>query len=328
MSYQINNAVVIGAGTMGAALAAHLANARVPVTLLDIVPNKLTPNEEAKGLSLEDKEVRNRIVKEGLEKALKSRPASFFTKELAALVTIGNLEDDFEQIAHADWIIEAIIENLEIKQQLMKRIDAVRGSNSIISTNTSGIPVASISEGLSDEFRKHFLGTHFFNPPRYLKLLEIIPTPDTDPEVVKFISEFGENRLGKGIVPAKDTPNFIANRLFAGSAAFEMDYVLENKYTVPEVDMITGPAIGNPKTATFRLFDLIGIDVWQHVSKNLTPAIAYDEHAMRYMKSERTAKLLSTMVENRWYGNKTKQGFYKQVRNEEGKKDDVQGDSQ
>ncbi len=185
MKYKIHRAVVIGAGTMGAGIAAHLANAGVPVTLLDIVPNKLTSEEEAKGLTLAEPSVRNRIVRDGFERALKSRPASFFTPEHAALVATGNLEDDFAAVESADWVIEVIVENLAIKRQLMQRIDAVRAPSTIVSTNTSGIPVTSIAEGLSEGFRKHFLGTHFFNPPRYLKLLEVIPTPDTLPEVTR-----------------------------------------------------------------------------------------------------------------------------------------------
>ncbi|MGW8250459.1 MAG: 3-hydroxyacyl-CoA dehydrogenase NAD-binding domain-containing protein [Anaerolineales bacterium] len=321
MKYQIHRAVVIGSGTMGAALAAHLANAGVAVTLLDIVPDKLTPEEEKKGLTLKDKPVRNRIVREGLERAKKSRPASFFSSAQTALVSIGNLEDDLGVVSEADWVIEAIIENLEIKRVLMERIDVLRAPTTIVSTNTSGIPVHSIALGRSEGFRQHFLGTHFFNPPRYLKLLEIIPTEDTLPEVVQVISHFGEYRLGKGIVPAKDTPNFIGNRIFAGWVGFEMDYILEHGYTVEEVDAITGPPIGHPKTATFRLFDLIGIDVWAHVSRNLGPAIAHDEQATRYMKSERVGRLLSTMVERGWFGNKTRQGFYKEVRQPDGKKE-------
>jgi len=321
MKYQINKAVVIGAGTMGAAIAAHLANAGVRVSLLDIVPSQLSPDEEARGLSLNDSQVRNRIVREGLQAAQKSRPASFFTEEISALVSIGNLEDNLEVISDADWVVEVIIENLDIKRQLMARIDEIRKPSTIVSTNTSGIPVSSISEGLSEGFRQHFLGTHFFNPPRYLKLIEIIPTPDTLPDVVQDICRFIELRLGKGIVLAKDTPNFIANRLFAGSAAFTMEYVLENGYSVPEVDAITGPPIGNPKTATFRLFDLIGLDVWQHVGRNLAPAIPHDEHALKYMRSERVNNLIDTMVDNGWLGNKTKQGFYKQVRTEDGGKE-------
>ena len=321
MKYKVHRAVVIGAGTMGAAIAAHLANTGVPVTLLDIVPNKLTPDEETRGLALTDPAVRNRIVKEGLERAVKSRPASFFSAEHAALVSIGNLEDDFAAIAQADWVIEAIIENLEIKRQLMEHIDAVRQPHTIITTNTSGIPVTSISAGRSAGFRQHFLGTHFFNPPRYLKLLEIIPTPDTLPEVVQFISRFGEYRLGKGIVPAKDTPNFIGNRMLSGTNAFLLDYVLEHGYTVEEVDAITGPPIGHPKTATFGLIDLVGIDVLGHVTRNLIPLIPHDLHALRYLKSERVAGLMESMVANGWLGVKTQQGFYKEVRQSDGKKD-------
>jgi len=314
MKYRVNHAVVVGAGTMGAAIAAHLANAGVPVTLLDIVPNKLTPNEDKAGLTLADPVVRNRIVQEGLDRAINSRPASFFTKESAALVKVGNLDDDFNVIGKTDWVIEAIIENLDIKRSLMTRIDAIRQPHTIVSTNTSGIPVAAIAEGLSLEFRQHFLGTHFFNPPRYLKLLEIIPTGDTLPEVVKFINHFGEYRLGKGIVPAKDTPNFIGNRIFAGWISFQLDYILKNGYTVAEVDAITGPPIGHPKTATFRLIDLIGLDVWDHVARNLIPLIPEDELALKYMTSDRVVNLLSKMVENGWFGNKTRQGFYKQVK--------------
>jgi len=321
MRYHIRKAVVIGAGTMGAAIAAHLANTGVAVTLLDIVPNQLLPEEERKGLKLADPAVRNRIVREGLERAVKSRPASFFTPEHAALISVGNLEDDLGVVGQADWVIEAIVENLKIKQQLMERIDAVRAPFTIVTTNTSGIPIASIAVGRSESFRKHFLGTHFFNPPRYLKLLEVIPTADTSSEVVAFISHFCEYRLGKGIVPAKDTPNFIGNRLAFGSGAFGLDYILENGYSVEEVDAITGPAIGNPKTATFRLIDLVGIDVWEHVGANLAPAIPHDEHALRYLNSEKANHLIHSLVQRGSLGNKSKAGFYKEVRQEDGKKD-------
>jgi 3-hydroxyacyl-CoA dehydrogenase len=320
MTYKIHKAVVIGAGTMGAALAAHLANAGIPVTLLDIVPRELTPEEAAKGLTLADPLVRNRIVNAGLQTAIKSRPASFFGTETTSLVTVGNLEDDFEVIKTADWVIEAIIENLKIKQGLMARIDEVRPEECIISTNTSGIPVSSIAEGRSQGFKHHFLGTHFFNPPRYLKLLEVIPTADTLPEVVAFISHFGEYRLGKGIVPCKDTPNFIGNRLLSGTNAFALDFILEHNYTIPEIDSITGPVIGHPKTATFRLIDLVGLDVLGHVTRNLIPAIPHDEHALKYLKSERVNQLMDAMIQKGWLGNKTRVGFYKQVQIE-GKKD-------
>jgi 3-hydroxyacyl-CoA dehydrogenase len=321
MKYQIFNAVVVGSGTMGAALAAHLANAGVSVTLLDIVPDKLTPDEEKAGLTLKDKAVRNRIVNQGLERAQKSKPASFFSSDGYSLVKTGNLEDDFQVIADADWVVEAIVENLKIKQDLMARIDAVRKPSAIISSNTSGIPLKDIAKGRSKGFRQHFVGTHFFNPPRYLKLLEIIPTSDTLPAVTEFISWFGEFRLGKGIVLCKDTPNFIGNRLAFGTGAFAMDFILQNGYTVDEVDAITGPLMGRPKTATFRLIDLVGVDVWEHVGRNLAPAITHDKLAQKYLSSEKPNQLIRTMVEKGWLGNKSKVGFYKEVRSGDGKKE-------
>ncbi len=312
MKYQIHRAVVIGAGTMGAAIAAHLANTGVPVTLLDIVP----PTPMAGSAS---KEARNKIVNDGLERAKKSRPASFFSSDQFALVKTGNLEDDFDVIAGADWVIEVIIESLKHKQDLMARIDTIRKPGAIISSNTSGIPLKDIAAGRSDDFKKHFLGTHFFNPPRYLKLLEIIRTDDTLPEVVEFVSHFGEYRLGKGIVSCKDTPNFIGNRIAFGTGAFGLHYFLKNNYTVDEVDAVTGPTMGHPKTATFRLIDLVGIDVWQHVGKNLAVGIPYDTYVMPYLQDERVNGLVNGMVERGWLGNKTKVGFYKEVRTEHGK---------
>lgn len=310
--YQIHKAVVIGAGTMGASIAAHLANAGVPVTLLDIVP---------KDAPADDKAARNKIVTDMWAACLKAKPANLMSPDLKTFVTLGNLEDDFGVIAEADWVCEVIVENLKIKQDLMARIDAVRKPNAIVSTNTSGIPVTSIAEGLSKEFKKHFLGTHFFNPPRYLKLLEIIPTKDTDKAVVEFMSHFGEYRLGKGIVLCKDTPNFIGNRIAFGTGAFGLDFILKNGYTVDEVDAITGPMIGRPKTATFRLIDLVGIDVWDHVGRNLAPLIPHDKLGQEYLKAEAPNKLISSLIERKWLGNKTKVGFYKEVRNEEGKKE-------
>ncbi len=312
MKYQINSAVVIGAGTMGAALAAHLANAGVPVTLLDIVP---------KDAPVGDKAARNKIVTEGWDRCLKARPANLMSSDLATLVKLGNLEDDFDAVAQADWIVEAVVENLKIKQNLMERIDAVRKPEAIVSTNTSGISIKEIAAGRSQGFRQHFLGTHFFNPPRYLKLLEIIPTADTLPEVVEFMAWFGEYRLGKGIVLCKDTPNFIGNRVAFGTGAFALNYFIENGYTVDEVDALTGPLIGHPKTATFRLIDLVGVDVWEHVGANLKEALPYDKFIMPYLEAEKPNKLIHTMVERGWLGNKTKIGFYKEVRTEDGKKD-------
>jgi 3-hydroxyacyl-CoA dehydrogenase len=320
MSYPIHRAAVIGAGTMGAGIAAHLANAGVRVVLLDIVPNKLTLEQEARGLTLNDKAVRNSIVQGGLDRALKSRPASFMSSERVRLVETGNLEDDFERLHEVDWIIEVVVENLKIKRDLMSRIDAIRSPKTIVSTNTSGIPIASITEGLSDGFRQHFLGTHFFNPPRYLRLLEIIPSIDTLPDVVKSISYFCEYRLGKGIVLCKDTPNFIGNRMAFGSGAFALDYIVRNGYTVEEVDAITGPLLGRPKTATFRLIDLVGIDVWDHVGKNLAEAIPHDKAIQPYLQSEPVNTMIHAMLERNWLGNKADAGFYRQVK-QNGKKE-------
>lgn len=316
MKYQINKAVVIGSGTMGAAIAAHLANIGVPVTLLDIA-YKTSEVLKTSEVSNVDK---NKIVKEGWERCIKAKPANLMADELKTLVKLGNLEDDFNAVAEADWVLEAIIENLEIKKQLMARIDEVRKPNAIVSTNTSGIPVHAIAEGRSKEFKKHFLGTHFFNPPRYLKLLEIIPTADTSKDVVEFMAHFGEYRLGKGIVICKDTPNFIGNRVAFGTGAFAMDFILNNEYTVDEVDALTGPLMGRPKTGTFRLIDLVGVDVWDHVGKNLAPLISHDKLGQKYLASEKPRKLMDTLLERKWLGNKTKVGFYKEVRDAEGKK--------
>ena len=307
MKYHIHKAVVIGSGTMGAAIAAHLANIGVPVTLLDIVPK--------------DSPDKNKIVKEGWDRCLKAKPANLMSSELKTFVTLGNLEDDFGAVAEADWICEAIIENLKIKQDLMTRIDEIRKSNAVVSTNTSGIPVHAIAEGRSKEFKKHFLGTHFFNPPRYLKLLEIIPTADTSKDVTEFMTHFGEYRLGKGIVLCKDTPNFIGNRVAFGTGAFALDFILNNDYTVDEVDALTGPLMGRPKTATFRLIDLVGVDVWDHVGKNLAPLIPHDKLGQKYLAAEKPRKLMDTLLERNWLGNKTKVGFYKEVRSDDGKKE-------
>jgi len=241
--------------------------------------------------------------------------------ELKTFVTLGNLEDDFNAVAEADWICEAIVENLGIKQDLMMRIDEVRKPKAIVSTNTSGIPVHEIAKGCSREFRKHFLGTHFFNPPRYLKLLEIIPTRDTSRDVIGFMSRFGEVRLGKGIVLCKDTPNFIGNRVVFVPGALGLDFMVKNGYSVEEVDAITGPIMGRPKTATFRLLDLVGIDVWDHVGRNLASLIPHDKLGQEFLKAEAANKLISTMVEREWLGNKSRIGFYKEVRNADGKKE-------
>ncbi|MDX1600062.1 MAG: 3-hydroxyacyl-CoA dehydrogenase NAD-binding domain-containing protein [Anaerolineales bacterium] len=312
MQRPIRSAVVLGAGTMGAQIAAHLANAGVATSLLDIVPRELTDEEEAAGLTREDRQVRNRLAREGLEQAKRAEPAAFFTPDKAEWIRIGNFEDDLDAVSDADWVLEAVVENLEIKRELMARVDDLLVEGTIVSTNTSGIPIHDIAEGRSETFRSYFLGTHFFNPPRYLRLLEIIPTEDTSDEVVERVKSFSSVRLGKGVVECKDTPNFIANRLGSVSGAFVMDYALEHGYGVKEIDSITGPLIGRPKTATFRLLDLVGLDVAMDVRSNLAEALPEDE-AIEYLTSERAERLTSEMLERGWLGNKTGQGFYKGV---------------
>ncbi len=312
MSYKIRRAAVIGAGTMGGAIAALLANVGIPVDLLDIVPRELMPEEEAKGLTLNDPAVRNRIVRMGWEAILKASPAALYTQENAALVRLGNLEDDFDRLAQADWICEAIVENLKIKQGLMERIDGVRHPTAIVATNTSGIPIRDIAQGRGKGFCEHFLGMHFFNPPRYLKLLEIIPHEKTRPEVLEAMTRFGEDELGKGVVICKDTPNFIANRYLSIAGSFEVAYAVEHGFTVDEVDALCGPLIGRPKTAVFRLLDLIGLDIMGHVNTNLYEATPHDE-ARDLLRRPKVVELMQTMLENGWLGNKAKQGFYKRV---------------
>ena len=318
MTYRVHQAVVLGAGTMGAAIAAHLANVGIPSYLLDIVPTSLTDDEKKRGLTLQSPDVRNRIVRQGVERCLKARPANLYHPDLARLIRIGNFEDNFDWVGQADWIIEAVVERLDIKQPLMKRVDEVRRPQAIVSTNTSGIPVRQIADGRSAAFRKHFVGTHFFNPPRYLQLLELIPTEDTDPELVAFLRRFCEDRLGKGVVVCKDTPNFIANRILSIAGSIGLNHALAEGYSVEEVDALTGPAIARPKTATFRLNDLVGIDVLAHVSENLYPAIPDDPYREVLVDPQATA-LVRSMTERGWLGNKTDVGFYKKVEGEGGR---------
>lgn len=315
MPLTIKRVVVVGSGTMGGALAAHFANAGLEVSLLDIVPTQLNSDEAKKNITLEHPAVRNRIVNAGLQAVVKSKPAALFTPQTVERITLGNLEDNFDVVARADWILEAIVENLQVKQQLMERVDAVRQPDSIVTTNTSGIPIAAIQQGRSLSFRRHFIGTHFFNPPRYLKLLEVIPGPDTLPEVVQFVKQFGEGVLGKGVVICKDRPNFVANRLGTFLGSFALRYAYENGYGVSEVDDFTGTLIGHPKTATFRLLDLVGIDVMYHVAQNLYSAVPEDEsHAELKMPD-----FVGEMVKRGWLGNKSGQGFYKEAQ-EDGKR--------
>jgi 3-hydroxyacyl-CoA dehydrogenase len=310
MSYAINRVVVIGSGTMGGGIAAHVANAGIPVYLLDIAPTELTPDEEKRGLRLDAPAVRNRIVAASLERLKKSRPAAFFTPEAAALLTVGNLEDNFDWVSEADWIVEAIVEQLAPKQELVARIERVRKPGSIVSSNTSGLPIAAIASEASADFKAHFLGTHFFNPPRYMKLLEVIPTKETLAEITAFITEFAERRLGKGVVICNDTPNFIANRFGSISGAVALSYVLDNRYTIEEADAILGPLIGRPKTALFRLQDLVGLDVSSGVGENLYGLIAHDE-TREVLRNQNLGTLRTTQMERGRLGDKTGQGFYR-----------------
>jgi 3-hydroxyacyl-CoA dehydrogenase len=309
---RIEKAAVLGAGTMGAQIAAHLANARIPTLLLDIAPRELTPEEQARGLKLDSREVRNRIANAGFEAAKKTKPAAFFIPDNASLVTVGNFEDDLPKLKDCDLIIEAVVENLDIKRSLYERIEQHRQPGSVIASNTSGIPIHKLAEGRSDDFRAHFLGVHFFNPPRYLHLVEIIRTEWTKPEVSCFMFGFLDQRLGKGVVPAKDRPNFIANRIGTYGALVTIKTMLEDGYTIEEVDKMTGPAVGRPKTATFRTFDLVGLDVFSHVIKNLYEALPEDEEREVFVAPE----FLTAMVAKGLLGNKTRAGFFKKQKGE------------
>jgi len=310
MSYVINRVVVIGSGTMGGGIAAHAANARIPVYLLDIAPRELMPEEAKRGLKLDSREVRNRIVNASLERVKKSSPPAFFTPETAQLVTVGNLIDNFEWVGEGDWIVEAIVEQLQPKRELMASIERVRKPHSIVSSNTSGLPIAAIAAETSTDFKAHFLGTHFFNPPRYMKLLEVIPTEETKPEIVEYMINFAERRLGKGVVICKDTPNFIANRFGAVWGALTFAYVLENKYTIEEADAILSPLIGRAKTGLFRLQDLVGLDVSSAVVDNLYDLIEHDK-AREVLRDRNFGALRTAQMERGRLGDKTEQGFYK-----------------
>ena len=316
---RIEKAAVLGAGTMGAQIAAHLANAGVPTVLLDISPREVTAEETSKGLTLESKEVRNRIARAGFEAARKAKPAAFFTPDTAALVSIGNFEDDLAKLKDCDLIIEAVVENLEIKRKLYERVDEQRKPGSIVASNTSGIPIRLLAEGRSEDFRAHFVGVHFFNPPRYLHLVEVIRTEWTKPEVSCFLFGFLDQRLGKGVVAAKDRPNFIANRIGTFGALHTIKTMLEDGYSIEEVDKITGPAVGRPKSATFRTFDLVGLDVFSHVIKNLYDALPEDPERDMFVAPE----FLGQMVSKGMLGNKTKGGFYKKQKAEGGAKPEI-----
>jgi len=311
MSYQIKKAAVIGSGTMGGGIAALLAGIGVDTLLLDIPAKGTEPGDPPAK--------RNAIVLGNLKTLQKMRPAQLFSADDLSRISTGNIDDDLDKVEDADWVIEVVVEKLDIKRSLMARLAEVVGDHTIISTNTSGLPIHSISEGLPADFRRRFLGTHFFNPPRYLRLLEVIPTPDTDPEIVTFIQEFGSKALGKGVVLCKDTPNFIGNRFMSMSGMQAMNYALDNGYTVEEVDAITGPLIGRPKTATFNLNDLVGFDVAVFVARNLYPAIP-DDPAREVLNHPGATELSDYMLENNLLGRKTGGGFY-QMRRENGKKE-------
>jgi 3-hydroxyacyl-CoA dehydrogenase len=309
---RVEKAAVLGAGTMGAQIAAHLANARIPTLLLDIVPREEVPAHSG-GVQTD----RSRIARAALEAAKKSKPAAFFSSDLAQLVTVGNLEDDLSKLKDCDLIIEAVVENLEIKRSLYEKVEQHRRPGSIVASNTSGIPLEQLAEGRSEDFRAHFLGMHFFNPPRYMHLVELIRTEWTKPEVSCSMFGFLDERLGKGVVVAKDRPNFIANRIGTFGALVTIRAMLDDGYTIEEVDKITGPAAGRPKTATFRTFDLVGLDVFAHVVKNLHVNLPDDpDHEMFVMP-----EFVTRMIEKGLLGNKTKAGFYKRQKGEGDKRE-------
>lgn len=318
---RINRVAILGAGTMGARIAAHFANAGVPSYLLDIVP----PDA--------DVPARNKIAAAGLDAAKKSKPAAFFEPSLAKLVTIGNLEDDLKKLAEVDWIIEAVVENLEIKRSLLKKVDAIRKPGTIITTNTSGLPVSKIAEGFPDDFRHCWFGTHFFNPPRYMRLLELIATPDTDRMLLDTVAHFSDVYLGKGVVFAKDTPNFIANRIGTFSVLNVMHLMQDMDLTIEEVDALTGTPVGWPKSATFRTIDLVGLDILGHVVRNMTNVgranvgrthlsdnsstdqnpVALDERS-----DLRLPDFYQHMLDHKMLGDKTRGGFYKKSKSADG----------
>jgi 3-hydroxyacyl-CoA dehydrogenase len=309
MTQKIKKVAVLGAGAMGSAIAAHLANVGIPSFLLDIVPPELIEVEKKKGLTFQSPEVRNRFAIMGKKRVQESSPASLYWKEDASLITIGNFEDHLSWVSQADWIIEAVIEDLNAKRELFKKLLPFLREETVISSNTSGISIQQMCEGFSRDFEERFLGTHFFNPPRYMKLLEIIPAKSTAKPLVERMVHVGEKILGKGVVYAKDTPNFIANRIGAFASTVTIRTMMEDGYRIEEVDQITGPAIGRPKMATFKLADLVGLDVVALVGKNLLENLPEKERVYFQPPS-----FIQQMIKNQWLGQKTKQGFYKKVK--------------
>ena len=312
---RIKKVAVLGSGIMGSRIACHFANIGVQVLLLDIVPREPNEKEQAKNLTLNDKAVRNRIVNDSLQTALKSNPSPVYQKSAAKLIETGNFDDDLQRIAECDWIMEVIIERLDIKQGLFEKVEKFRKPGTLITSNTSGIPIHLMNEGRSDDFKKHFCGTHFFNPPRYLKLLEIIPGPDTDSTVIDFLMDYGKRFLGKTTVLCKDTPAFIANRVGVFSIMWMFHYVKEKGLSVDEIDRLTGPLIGRPKSATFRTADVVGLDTLVHVANGLKDNVPNDEQKELFQIPD----YIEHMLKNNMLGSKTKEGFFKKVKGKDGK---------
>lgn len=312
----VRKAAVLGAGTMGAAIAAHLSNAGIPTLLLDMAPRELTPDEEKKGLTLDSPAVKNRIVASLFEAAKKLKPAPFMLAKNAGLISIGNFTDDMAKLKDCDLVIEAVVENLEIKHKLFAEVEKNRKPGAVIASNTSGIPIDSIAEPFSDDFKAHFVGVHFFNPPRYMKLVEVIPGSKTSGEVACKVSGFLDRQLGKGVVPAKDRPNFIANRIGVFGMMATIHEMIAMGFTPTEVDQMTGKAIGHASSATFRTSDLVGLDVTAHVTNNLYPAVPDDEDRDVFQ----IPALIQTLLDKKILGDKTKGGFFKKSKDAEGKR--------
>ncbi|MDR5590031.1 3-hydroxyacyl-CoA dehydrogenase/enoyl-CoA hydratase family protein [Christiangramia sp. SM2212] len=314
MKRRINKVAVIGSGIMGSGIACHFANIGVEVLLLDIVPRELNEKEKKKGLSLDDKVVRNRIVNDSLQESVKSKPSPIYHKDFVSRITTGNLEDDIAKVSEVDWIIEVVVERLDIKKQVFENLEKHRKPGTLITSNTSGIPINFMTEGRSDDFKKHFCGTHFFNPPRYLRLFEIIPGKETSKDVLEFLEMYGEKFLGKKAVLAKDTPAFIGNRIGIFSIMSLFHMVKDMGMTIEEVDKLTGPVIGRQKSATFRTVDVVGLDTLVHVANGLHENVPNDEQHDLFALPD----FINTMMENKWLGSKTGQGFYKKIKKEDG----------
>ncbi|PKR78064.1 3-hydroxyacyl-CoA dehydrogenase [Halalkalibacillus sediminis] len=305
MNRRIKRAAVLGSGVMGAGIAAHLANVGIPTLMLDIVPRELSDEEKKRGLTLDDAVVRNKIAASNKAKLKKQNPSPITSKKSLDLIKVGNFEDHMEELKDVDWVIEVVVENLDIKKKVYEQVEEHRKEGSFVTSNTSGISIEAMAEGRSEDFKKHFMGTHFFNPPRYLKLLEVIPTKDTDPNALSFMKQFGEDVLGKGVVEAKDTPNFIANRIGTYGLLVTVREMLKGGYSVGEVDSVTGPMIGRPKSATFRTLDVVGLDTFIHVAKNV-----YDKVEGEEKEVFEVPEFMKKMNEKGWLGAKSGQGFY------------------